>query len=168
MSGAAVDPGDSIKLDELMRLIAGRLAPWCEARSANHRVAGDVWHALDILAASPLGLIAVLYWGGDDDNGQEMGLCVQDIRLVLSRNKGLGVDPGANLTGSAAKEALYALVDDLRAWMRGGAFPANATSQALDYRGTSPFVMPEGAPLDAYEMRFAITAAIALQEGNTP
>lgn len=165
---APVDPADSIKLDELMHLIAGRLAPWCEARAAKCQVAGDVWHVLDVLSASPQGLIAVLYWSGDEDNGQEMGLCVQDIRLVLSRNKGLGADPGSNLTGTATKEALFDLVDDLRAWMRGGAFPKDATSQVLDYKGTSPFVMPEGAPLDAYEMRFSITAAITLKEGNTP
>ncbi len=164
MTGGDVDPNATIALTDLLARIEERARAWCEANGAKIRVASDAWHVYDILGAAPLALLAVIYWAGDDDNGQEVGICKQDVRVVLSRNRGLGAKPDGNLTGTETKAALFTLVDGLRAHMRGALLPEHSTSQLLEYRGTKPFTLPEGFPLDAYEMAFEIHTAIALQE----
>lgn len=151
---------ETILLTDLVEIFRGRLQDWCSGRGAKEEFASDAWSALMALAASPQGLIAVAYWGGDEDNGQRVNICANSLRIVLSRNQGLGADPAGNLVGTATKEPLFALVDSLRRHMLGLRFPEPSTSGRIEYLGASAFALPDGAPLDAYELRFEITATI--------
>jgi hypothetical protein len=145
--------------------LRAELKPWAESAGvrAQLSIARDPFEVIEVLGANPPGLQIVLIWEGDEDflNIPEAGIIRHRLAVVVSMNRGLRLWRGENLaTAYGNQPALLERVDEVRQRCRLLRFPPEVTDQILLYKGADPEVTPDGLPLDAYRLRFHLTAAL--------
>jgi hypothetical protein len=152
-------------LAQIIAMMRDHAKAWAMECGCHLRVGGSAWHVLELLAAAPVGLLAIVWWGGDEETSGTNGLARNQLNVVLARNRGLTENPTEHLTdaGPAGSRPLFELVDGLRSHLLACEWPTDITD-GLFYRGCEPFVSPEGAPLDAYQISFALAAEMPVPE----
>lgn len=148
-----------LTIGDVLRTLRDQVATWAGARGCRLETAGSAWHVLSLLSAAPAGLMALVWWGGDEAAGGRGRLARHTLHVVLGRNRGLGADPSAHLVedGPTGRRALFDLVEELRSHVMGHAWPEDIT-EGPRYAGCEPFVTPDGDPLDAYQISIALVA----------
>jgi hypothetical protein len=159
-----------LRIDEILSKLNGAVTTWAAANKATVSIARDPFHVLEILAESPAGFRVILHWAGDKNPSEilQMAIARNDIEVIFSYNLGLTGKPDlALITGSTARPALLALLDDLRALILSIQYPDEETLVYCVYAGTEPFITPDGIPLAAYRMRFQLDSGINTQSTIT-
>ncbi|MDD3885364.1 MAG: hypothetical protein PHI35_00650 [Victivallaceae bacterium] len=153
---------------DLVASLATCLESWAGPLKGKVQVSRDGFDLLQLLILSPVGFLVLVQWVGDEDQTGEdhAGIVTNHFKVVLSQGRGLNVKPGNNLIAERSKmPPLYALVSSCRAHVCRFAFsdPVDEVSSVWPaYKGSSPFVAPDGAALDAQELRFTLETAIDL------
>ena len=148
----------------LLQLLHDDLEPWAKARRAEVSLAADAYDVMEILYNRPGAMRIILHWGGDDAQGStgQEGVVTHRIDVVVARPHGLPQEKGDMLVKSTHGAApMLTMLEDVRQHLRGLPLPADFSNEGfLDYRGTEPLVTPEGVPLAAYRLKFALWAAL--------
>lgn len=145
------------------------LEAWATANKGKVQIAGDPFHALDLLLQSPIGFRVVVWWDGDEPatDIHQAGIVSNRLKVSISYGRGLAKDPSASLvSGRASQKPLYELISDLRSKVRAIEFSNQAdeiSSVWAAYRGTTPIVVPEGIAIDAYDLNFTLESVIACE-----
>jgi len=129
-----------------------------EAGSGHAVVAQDPYQIVDILRQSPGQIKAVVMYHSEVKRGEfeEAGFVDRTFWVVISRSRGLKLEPGASLTdGVSGGPAMFDIVDDARDVLRGLEFAPETTEVHIDYKGAEPFSV-EGYLTDAYKLEFSI------------
>lgn len=152
-----------LKPNDIVLALRDHLDPTVKAARGIVSIASDPFHVIELLGESPAGFRVVILWEGDEDaTGQPLaGIVAHTVAIVVSHNRGLRVWNGESLhRDTAAGPSLLTRLTEVRTLLLRYQFPEGVSSQNLLYLGTQPEITPEGLPLDAYRLRFRITASI--------
>jgi hypothetical protein len=161
----------TLTITQILKQLVEALHHWGHGVKATVTIARDPFNVLEILAATPTGFRLVVHWVGDDNISDldELPLSDNEIEVILSYNLGLTNRPDLTLIqGTPDRPPLYDLVDQLRAFVLAIRYPTNQTGSYLVYRGTKPYVTPDGIPLAAYRLTFHIQAAVNVNPAPFP
>ncbi len=155
-----------LQTHELFKLIADDLTAFAPAVKGVFSRARDPFEVIELLGESPGKFRVILLWTGEDIAGdsRRSGVVETKFSVTVSHNRGLGIVQGGNLTvGRGTEPPLQELLGLVRERLRSLVLPDVTTARLLEYIGCEP-VKYEGAPLDAYELRFATFAALPFAE----
>lgn len=148
--------------------VRAALTAWARSLGGTVEIAGDPFHLLGLLQNKPGGLRVAILFQGETKRGEyeEAGLVDRNFSLVLSRGRGLAIEPADSLvatTPNAGGTPLFDLVEQARDLIRGLQFEntlviplASLTTEVTpNYLGSETFAV-EGRPIDAYQLNFQI------------
>jgi hypothetical protein len=95
---------------------------------------------------------------GEQKRGEheEAGVVDRTFWVVISRGRGMKVDPGMSLVEDVAGgPPMFELVEAAREVLRGLTFDSETTEESIDYKSCEPFVI-DGFLQDAYKLEFSI------------
>jgi hypothetical protein len=156
--------------DAILLALEAHVKTWCDANKGKVSIAGDAFNVLELLEQSPSGLRVVLYWHGDDAAGDvpQGGVTTNELHVILTYNRGLAIWQGRHtVEGKGEREPLFKLLSSLRAHIRKFVLGGEAIADTLGYKGAASLPMPNGLPLDAYDMTFTLDAAIEADEESS-
>jgi len=137
-------------LTDIFAAINDPLRAWCEAHNARLSIAKDPWHAYELIAAGPSGLIVVLGLDGErlKDSPRTNPLAMVRVEVSIGNGMGLTADPGAaQFKQVGDRAALIDLIDDLINAVAGITLP-------------DPVSLPNTLRLAAYRATFHITRLV--------
>lgn len=135
------------------------LQPWVESQKGTCHLAVDELHALTLLNESPAGWRVIVSWDGEENLSEvaDIFMVEQRVTVFVSSDPGLTADPDKNLAfASATRSALLDLVADVRKRVQSQTWDGGTTAQYWRYQGAAVARLPNGIPLRAYRMTFAI------------
>ena len=149
---------------EQLTFLAEQLAPWAIEFKGRVEIAADPLHVLGLISTAPGSPRLVLMFEGEEKRGEyeETGKVDRKFIVVVSRGRGLQLQPGENLiTGSAGGQPLYDLIEQAREMVRGLVFDRETTDGIPDYTATSRLKL-EDSTVDAYQIEFSIGVQLPL------
>lgn len=157
---------------EQLNAVNAVLKPWAEDFGGTAEVAGDPFHLFAMLGLKPGSVRAVVLFAGEVKRGEfeESGIADRNFAVVITRGRGLTLEPGAPLVtgGAGADQPLFALVEQARDLIRAMSFTADETEVTPNYLGCEIFPTPEGRPADAYQLNFSIGVQLPDADPETP
>ena len=151
-------------IKEQLLIVRDRFAPWARANGAKVEVASDPYHIVYLLVQAPGAMRACVMFHSDAKRGEyeESGMVDRTFWVVVSRGKGMKIDPGASLTEgvSGGGKAMFDLVEEARELIRGISFEGETdfprtTEVTPNFKGAEPFAI-EGYLTDSYRLEFSI------------
>lgn len=150
----------------LLQALYADLLPWVRSQSGQLSVAGSYVEVLDVLTAGPRSWLCILEWMGEeslapDDAQPYHGVMRQSLACYCAIPQGLRPAPGEHLWLSASGRTLIERTEALRDRIRAIRItpPGHSTSE-LHYRGCAQVLTPEGLPLAAMRLEFALITAL--------
>lgn len=133
-------------------------------------LAKDPLHALELVATGPQGMRAVVsYHGGQTVGGEQnpgAAVMTHNITVWIGYALGLTVDPNIRVAiGSADRPALLNIIASVDTYVRSLLLPADVTNQILRLVAIQDVVLPDGVPLAAQKLVYAIEAAMPAPAG---
>lgn len=155
--------------DQILAAIKTDLDVWAATRKGKVVVARDPLEVIEILAAGPGGLLAILNDEGDDevDAAGENQIAGQLIGVTVGMPLGLNAEKGRLLYKSVGERRnLARLRSECRARVLSLTLPADGEDVDLHfrYRGCQPVTMPDGYPLAAHKFRVQLDALVETEE----
>lgn len=164
-------------IKEQLLIVRDRFAAWAQGNSGTVAVASDPYHIVFLLTESPGAMKACVMFHSELKRGEyeESGMVDRTFWVVISRGKGMKIEPGASLTQgvSGSAKAMFDLVEEGRELIRAISFEGPTdlpltTEVTPNYKGAEPFVM-EGYLTDAYRLEFSIGCQLpAVDEQANP
>jgi hypothetical protein len=131
---------------------------WAVGEALKVHIAQDPFHAVYLLTMTPQSGAVIAMFESETKRGEfeEAGEVDRTFRVIITRGRGMKLEPGASLTdGVAGGKPMFELVEALVAVVRALEFDPVTTETHVNYRETKPFTM-EGYTLDAYQVEFSI------------
>lgn len=151
---------------EQAKMLERALTDWCKTNGGRAFVAGDALDCLDRLRSKPGVPTCAVLWTGREAVGEiaELGRRVNQFKIVVSRGRGLKLEPGESLTeGTAGGKAMFDLVEEAEAVVLGlRVEDMDGEFTVPDYRGTGPWEV-NGVLMDAFEIRIGLYAQAVVQ-----
>lgn len=145
-------------------MVRDTLQTWAVENGGGAEIVSDPFHLLAMLMTKPAGFRAYVLFVGEAKRGEyeETGAVDRNFGVIISRNRGLTVNPGDALV--KGETPLFELVEGARNAVRSIQFedtlavPLNqlTTEVTPNYLGCEPFPAPDGKMVDAYQLNFAI------------
>ncbi len=141
---------------EQLNFIADALKPWAEETKTRIEIALDPLHVIGLISTAPGAARVILMFDGEDKRGEfeESGRVDRKFLLVVSRGRGLTLQPGDALTqGVAGGKPLYDLIEEAREMVRALRFDEAETIP--NYLATRRLTLGDNL-VDAYQIEFSI------------
>jgi hypothetical protein len=155
-----------MKLSDIIAVLRETIEPWITENGGVCTIAKDPWHAYELIASGPHGLICVIGYGGRAllDSPQGNPLAQMRFEIVLGNGMGLDANTGAAVYQSIGdREALTDLLDTLT--QKVAEINLTNTSQGTTtprflYQGDEPFEIPNGLRLAAFRLTFNLVGTV--------
>ena len=149
-----------------MKAVVVGLQGFAASNGVKVKLARDPFDVLEALTVGPEGALAVVAWGGDRvAEGDFGGPAEHTIEIVLGTGLGLEMNRDWRLiAGKGNRRSTLDLIDELKKAALTLTFPGETTSGGLTYQGAEPYSSPEGIPLAAYKLRFALVAGVDVDD----
>lgn len=147
-------------ISEIIAEVRKVVEPWIVNAGGTLVVARDPWHAYELIAGGPRGLILVLGYGGESviDAPQGNPLAQMRIELTLGNGMGLDADTGASqFTAIGDRPALADLLDGLVQAVCAinlVEIDNGTTNHNFLFQGETPVELPNGLRMAAYRVEF--------------
>lgn len=157
---------DELTPRAILKQLEAHLQDFVKRNGGRLDVAASEAHAFVILANAPTGWNCILNYGGDENVGEwDSGQANATIEVIVQQAAGLDVRPGANLWDSVGgRMPLFEIASRVRARLRTASPTGGEQGDTLEYRGWDKLALPDGTPLPAVRLRFAIQVAIPTEE----
>jgi len=156
---------------ELLAIVHDGLKPLAEHWKGEISLATNPFEVIEMLAHAPGTPRIVILWEGEADatggpgQSPQGGIVIHTVSLIISANRGLPFWQGGPLASIATDTpSILERLAELRTAALGIAFPGGSTRGRFFYLGAESETTPEGLPLDAYRLRFSLTAKINLPQ----
>lgn len=148
-----------------LNAIKDALGDWARIYKGEVFIGADTGHVLTQIINKPGMVQAYVMLPSEDPYGEheEAGMVLRTFLVVISRGRGLALDPGTNLLKQVgSQEPLYDIIENARDILRHmemavdedmGHDAMNA-EQVLAYRGFRPWRGSGELPIDAMELQF--------------
>ena len=153
-------------ISEIIATVRKVAEPWIKDQGGTLSVARDPWHAYELLAAGPRGLILVLCYGGEKviDAPQGNPLARLRIELTLGNSMGLTADmSAAQFVPQGDRPALADMIDSLvQAICAIGMaeIGAGTTGPCFLFDGEDPVELANGIRMAAYRIDFGLVRLV--------
>lgn len=153
------------------KLVMEALESWAKSSGGRAFIAADALDCIDQLRLKPGRASAALLWNTEEPRGLEvLGRVDDSWKVVVSRGRSMKLQAGeALIEGAAGGPPMFELVEAVRDVVLALRLPPEEQFDDAElipvYRGSGPFEV-NGLLLDAVEIRFALAAQIAFQEGG--
>ena len=134
--------------DLLLSLEASLTAFVNAADRGRFELAEDPLHVVELLAASPGGWGCILLDKGEGVENKGIQLLRARFACYIWQARGMSVNRGDKIPG------LVARCESVRDFVHTRRFSSISTAQVPQYDGREVVVMPDGYPLNAYELNF--------------
>lgn len=140
--------------------------PWVAEAGGTFSVARDPWHAYELIAAGPSGLILVLCYGGEQviDSPEGNPLARMRFELTLGNGMRLTADMGSlQYQAQGDRPALAELLDGLIKAICGinlQEVSQGTTNPNFLFEGESPVELPGGIRMAAYRVSFGLVRLV--------
>ena len=149
--------------DQLTQL-RDALQAWAAKNKGAAEVASDPAHLFALLAQKPAGIrVALLFTGETAREPQEGGFVDRTFLIVLTQGRGFQL-PEQALTTTAGRRPMFEFVEEARQLLRGVQFESETTEVTPDFRSIGLFTLPDGTPVDAYQIEIAIGVQLPAPE----
>ncbi|MDA3873224.1 MAG: hypothetical protein PF795_04625 [Kiritimatiellae bacterium] len=134
---------------ELLESLLLTVGPFVNSEDRGRfELAEDPLHVVEMLSASPGGWGCILLDKGEQVENKGVQIFRSRFAFYIWQARGLSVNRGDKIPSLVARcEQVRDFVHTLR-------FPAADTAQVPQYEGREVVVMPDGFPLNAYELNF--------------
>jgi hypothetical protein len=155
-----------MKLSEIISALREVVEPWINEQGGVCTVARDPWHAYELIASGPNGLICVIGYGGRAllDSPQGNPLAQMRFELILGNGMGLDADTGASVYQAIGdRPALTDLLDTLTqvvSEINLTERAAGTTTPRFLFQGDEPFEIPNGLRLAAFRLTFNLVGTV--------
>lgn len=158
----------ALEPDVILSAMHADLVPWASKLGGEAFIGKDPVHVFSLLAETPAGFRAVIHFDRDTVETPDMPapMSKQAVKVLVSTNVGLSIDPGSVLTktNAAQRASLLSLLSNARKRVLSWRFPESVIHKGrLYYDGFEPIEMPQGYPLAAYELNFHYRAAVPVE-----
>jgi len=155
-----------MRIAEIIEKIRAVAAPWAQEHGGTICVAKDPWHAYEIVAAGPRGLLVVIAYPGETvvDSPRGNPIAQMRVEVTLANGLDLGADTGAGTFRQIGDRAsLVDLIEDLKAACMAVDFSGDSngtTEPSLSYTGTDTLELANGIRMAAYRLNFSIARVV--------
>jgi hypothetical protein len=94
---------------------------------------------------------------------EEAGFMDRTFMVIVSTGRGF-VMPSDGLRETGGHKPISDLLEEARQVLRGIQFSSDTTEVTPDYKGMGIFTLPDGRPVDAWQMEFSIGVQCAAPE----
>jgi hypothetical protein len=157
-----------VTIKDQLELVEAQFDGWAKEHSGRVLIATDPADVFTRLTDKPGGVCAFVLFQNEEKFGEyeELGMVNRTYLVIVSRGRGLELDPATNLVrGRAGGPPLFDLIESARQLLRACDFtppqdeqhhdPENAEC-VPDYKGARPWRGAADLPLDAYELEFSV------------
>jgi hypothetical protein len=155
-----------MKLSDIIAALRETVEPWINENGGVCTIAKDPWHAYELIASGPRGLICVIGYGGRSllDGPQGNPLAQMRFELVIGNGMGLDADTGAAVYQAIGdRPALTDLLDTLTqkvSEINLALVSAGTTTPRFLFQGDEPFEIPNGLRLAAFRLTFNLVGTV--------
>ncbi len=150
-----------------LQQIREALAAWAARRKGAVEIGARISDLFGMFAeGAPDGLrVRILFSGETASEPQEAGRADRSFLIVMTTPRGL-LAPGDDTRSTAGHTPPYDLVEELRQILRGLTFDVETTAGTPDFVSIGIFTLPDGRPVDAYQIEIKINVQLPAPEGG--